>query len=370
MKRLLALMVLASVLCFTAAPAAADDDFVFRKVKWGMNAEEVKKSEERPDGFVFVSETEADGGHVDQLVYRSDQLFGSPNTQVTYSFDVESGLSSIWLAVQLPAMGASGGVESYRRISDALTFKYGPRFFCDGDDSWETPQGGARIVFEDYDGDNISIVFTPPVRVPAYVINPKKYQPYYGPLASEHNLIFSQVQWGMNMAQIRQSESGLHGLRFEKFYATWKLPESLQFMEDASVWSISRWPKLAYTSDKLFGSPRTEVFFEFDTRDDSPDIGQDSQLRSVKLVSQLPVLGASDGMSAYQEILGILATRYGTPRPCATSSLVWERPDKAVTLWSTPDMVSSEKSVAIVYSPPVDQPDPKESSGYEKYLNF
>jgi hypothetical protein len=131
--------------------ASGDDEFVFRRVKWGMTIAEVRQSErglgELGEGSVLSEEDSWEDTVV--LYYVSDRLYGSPRTEIYYQFWLEPGappsasyppplsevrLDGLIVGISMPAMGESDPAAAYEKVKATLTERYGPgRKYTDQD---------------------------------------------------------------------------------------------------------------------------------------------------------------------------------------------------------------------------------------------
>lgn len=98
------------------ALCSADDEYVFRKVKWGMQPDDILASEERQNDSQLLKDSRA------SLVYKMS-IYDS-EAEVMYVCSID-GLETIRVEVVSPAMGAKNLRDTIDAFRKALNKKYG-----------------------------------------------------------------------------------------------------------------------------------------------------------------------------------------------------------------------------------------------------
>lgn len=145
MKQLLLLIV---VIASFPVPAFADDDYVFRKVKWGMTIEEVKKSEglQKDSKYSGGVKPSAVTNNCYTNTYRAD-MFGV-KTDITYAFPEEtSRLAAISIIIPSHCLGSKTVNKCLDGINEMLTKKYGEPSIS-GEQYMDDEQDFAKMSFK------------------------------------------------------------------------------------------------------------------------------------------------------------------------------------------------------------------------------
>ena len=141
---------------------------------------------------------------------------------------------------------------------------------------------------------------------------------------AEDYVLYRQAKFGMSVEQVRQSESQADDLSDENL-----VPAD-------EIWG--NFVELCYTSDKLYESPLTTIYYHFLYDPEQPLPVYDGDLVEVLVKVTMPALGESDPVEAYGKFKEMFTDQYGPPKPDEYEPhlLVWVLPDKKIILWHGP----------------------------------
>lgn len=154
---------------------------------------------------------------------------------------------------------------------------------------------------------------------------------------AQDEFLFRKIKLGMSVEEVRQIESRADDISGGELEPVTK--DSV--MEDLF---------LNYTSNKLYGSPLTEVYYKFWYDPSQPLPVYDGQLIKAIVKVSMPALGESNSAMAYGRFKEMLISQYGPPNELYEDEphlLVWALSNKKIILWPGA-MTSADSSTAQV----------------------
>ena len=160
------------------------------------------------------------------------------------------------------------------------------------------------------------------------------------PALAQDGFVYRQVKWGMTVDEVLKSECCSDNSKFLYFNPADNITSDV----------IS----LAFSTETLFESPSTTIYYQFWVNSEAPRPVWDGRLSEILIKISLPAFGHSTAVLAHEKAERLLTEKLGEHQEVIDDEVIWLLPDKKVTLSPIPQL-NEEGILGVTISLPEDK---------------